>query len=100
VTTKAKEDVKATGAPAPAAQDKPAVVEEKTAEKPEKAPGECVVDDGTKHNGPLPSPDVTGHPSGMAIAVCITSGGGGAVMIRRGEPSEEMGLAEPIARPG
>jgi hypothetical protein len=50
VTTKAKEDVKATGAPAPAAQDKPAVVE-KTADKPEKAPGECVVDDGTKHNG-------------------------------------------------
>jgi hypothetical protein len=54
VTTKAKEDVKATGAPAPAAQTKPAVVEEKKtdkSEKPEKAPGECVVDDGTAHNG-------------------------------------------------
>jgi hypothetical protein len=49
VTTKAKEDVKATGAPAPAVQTKP--VEEKKADKPEKAPGECVVDDGTLHNG-------------------------------------------------
>jgi hypothetical protein len=51
VTTKAKEDVKATGAPAPAVQTKPAAVEEKKADKPEKAPGECVVDDGTRHNG-------------------------------------------------
>jgi hypothetical protein len=50
VTTKAKEDVKATGAPAPAVQTKTAV-EEKTADKPAKAPGECVVDDGTRHNG-------------------------------------------------
>jgi hypothetical protein len=54
VTTKAKEDVKATEAPAPAAQTKPTTVEEKKADKPakpEKAPGECVVDDGTLHNG-------------------------------------------------
>jgi hypothetical protein len=51
VTTKAKEDVKATGAPAPAVQTKPAAVEEKKADKPAKAPGECVVDDGTRHNG-------------------------------------------------